>query len=60
MINRETLLNTLYHEDILSIAKDLPIGQLELFKPLNEFFEHKYRKGLNSHGVNGPGPENFF
>lgn len=60
MTNRETLLNTLYPEDILSIAKDLTDGELELLKQLNELLEQKYRKDVNRHWVNATVPEDFF
>ncbi|MCO4328647.1 acyl-CoA dehydrogenase family protein [Staphylococcus hyicus] len=60
MTNRETLLNTLYPEDILNIAKDLTDGELELLKQLNELLEQKYRKDVNRHWVNATVPEDFF
>ncbi|UEX90245.1 acyl-CoA dehydrogenase family protein [Staphylococcus ratti] len=60
MTNREDLLNALYPEDILSIAKDLTDGELELLKQLDDLLESKYRKTVNRHWVEATVPEDFF
>ncbi|UXS75657.1 acyl-CoA dehydrogenase FadE [Staphylococcus chromogenes] len=60
MTNRNEILKTLYPEDILSIAKDLTDGELELLQQLNDLLEQKYRKDINRHWVDATVPENFF
>lgn len=60
MTNRNDILKTLYPEDVLSIAKDLTDGELELLQQLNDLLEQKYRKDINRHWVNATVPEDFF
>lgn len=60
MINRNDILKTLYPEDVLSIAKDLTDGELELLQQLNDLLEEKYRKDINRHWVDATVPEDFF
>lgn len=60
MTNRNDILKTLYPEDVLSIAKDLTDGELELLQQLNDLLEQKYRKGINRHWVDATVPEDFF
>ncbi|NJH98871.1 glutaryl-CoA dehydrogenase, partial [Staphylococcus agnetis] len=60
MTNREERLKALYPEDILSIAKDLTDGELELLQQLNALLEDKYRKDINRHWVDATVPEDFF
>lgn len=60
MTNRNDILKTLYPEDVLSIAKDLTDGELELLQQLNDLLEQKYRKDINRHWVDATVPEDFF
>ncbi len=60
MTNREERLKALYPEDILSIAKDLTDGELELLQQLHALLEDKYRKDINRHWVDATVPEDFF
>lgn len=60
MTNRNDILKTLYPEDVLSIAKDLTDGELELLQQLNDLLEEKYRKDINRHWVDATVPEDFF
>lgn len=60
MTNRNDILKTLYPEDVLSIAKDLTDGELELLQQLNDLLEQKYRKDINCHWVDATVPEDFF
>ena len=60
MTNQNTIVNTLYPEDVLSIAKDLTDGELELLQQLNDLLEQKYRKDINRHWVDATVPEDFF
>ena len=60
MTNRNDILKTLYPEDVLSIAKDLTDGELELLQQLNDLLEQKYRKDINRHWVDASVPEDFF
>ncbi|PTG55538.1 glutaryl-CoA dehydrogenase [Staphylococcus chromogenes] len=60
MTNQNDILKTLYPEDILSIAKDLTDGELELLQQLNDLLEQKYRKDINRHWVDATVPEDFF
>ena len=60
MTNRNNILKTLYPEDVLSIAKDLTDGELELLQQLNDLLEQKYRKDINRHWVDATVPEDFF
>ncbi|MCD8904094.1 acyl-CoA dehydrogenase family protein [Staphylococcus chromogenes] len=60
MTNRNDILKTLYPEDVLSIAKDLTNGELELLQQLNDLLEQKYRKDINRHWVDATVPEDFF
>lgn len=60
MTNRNDILKTLYPEDVLSIAKDLTDGELELLQQLNDLLEQKYRKDINHHWVDATVPEDFF
>lgn len=59
MTNRNDILKTLYPEDVLSIAKDLTDGELELLQQLNDLLEQKYRKDINRHWVDATVPEDF-
>lgn len=60
MTNRNDIIKTLYPEDVLSIAKDLTDGELELLQQLNDLLEQKYRKDINRHWVDASVPEDFF
>ncbi|QDW99918.1 glutaryl-CoA dehydrogenase [Staphylococcus chromogenes] len=60
MTKRNDILKTLYPEDVLSIAKDLTDGELELLQQLNDLLEQKYRKDINRHWVDATVPEDFF
>lgn len=60
MTNRNDILKTLYPEDVLSIAKDLTDGELELLQQLNDLLKQKYRKDINRHWVDATVPEDFF
>ncbi|OEL01139.1 acyl-CoA dehydrogenase family protein [Staphylococcus casei] len=60
MSTKEELIQTLYPEDILSVAKDLTEGEVKLLKQLNDLLEDKYRDSINEHWVNATEPEDYF
>ncbi|MEB8127784.1 glutaryl-CoA dehydrogenase [Staphylococcus succinus] len=60
MSTKEELIQALYPEDILSVAKDLTEGEVKLLKQLNDLLEEKYRDSINEHWVNATEPEDYF
>ncbi|PTI79836.1 glutaryl-CoA dehydrogenase [Staphylococcus succinus] len=60
MSTKEALIQTLYPEDVLSVAKDLTEGEVKLLKQLNDLLEDKYRDSINEHWVNATEPEDYF
>ncbi|MBU0438959.1 glutaryl-CoA dehydrogenase [Staphylococcus succinus] len=60
MSTKEELIQELYPEDILSVAKDLTEGEVKLLKQLNDLLEEKYRDSINEHWINATEPEDYF
>lgn len=60
MTTKEAMIQELYPEDILSVAKDLTEGEVKLLKQINDFLESKYRDSINNHWVNATEPEDYF
>lgn len=60
MSTKEELIQALYPEDILSVAKDLTEGEVKLLKQLNDLLEEKYRDSINEHWINATEPEDYF
>lgn len=60
MSTKEEIIQALYPEDILSVAKDLTEGEVKLLKQLNDLLEEKYRDSINEHWVNATEPEDYF
>lgn len=57
---KETVLKTLFPEDVLSIAKGLTDGEVEFLQQVDSLLESKYRENINQHWIDATVPEDYF
>ncbi len=57
---KETVLKTLFPEDVLSIAKGLTDGEVEFLQQVDSLLESNYRENINQHWIDATVPEDYF
>lgn len=57
---KETVLKTLFPEDVLSIAKGLTDGEVEFLQQVDSLLESKYRENINQHWIDATVTEDYF